>query len=141
MDRRTVALGIAAVAAVVAAVIVTVAKGHGAAPEHKATATYITNVDSIQQQMRVRLTKTAKAYRDFAQGKVDPKLAPELASAEATLQSLERRLVSLQAPPPAARLRALLVKLARAQVALADEVTRLSVFVPRFGALTRKAGV
>jgi hypothetical protein len=140
MDRRTVALGIAAVVAVVAAVVVTVAKGHGASPEHKATASYITSVDAIQQQMRVRLTKTAKAYRDFAHGKVDPKLAPELRSAEATLQALERRLVSLPAPAPATRLRTLLVKLARAQVALADEVARLSVFVPKFGALTRQAG-
>ena len=119
MDRRTVALGIAAVVAVVAAVAVTVANGHGASPKHKATASYITIVDSIQQQMRVQLTKTAKAFRAFAHGKVDPKLAPELAEAEVTLQALERRLVALPAPPPAARLRTLLVKLARAQVALA----------------------
>jgi hypothetical protein len=140
MDRKTVALGVAAGAAVAAAVIVTVANGHGASPEHKAMASYIKSVDAIQQQMRVRLTKTSTAYRDFAHGKVDPKLAPELASAERTLQVLERRLVSLAAPPPAARLRRLLVQLARAQVALADEVTRLSTFVPTFGALTRRVG-
>lgn len=140
MDRKTVALGIAAVAAVAAAVIVTVANGRGASPEHKATASYIKSVDSIQQQMRVRLTKTAKAYRDFAHGRVDPKLAPELTNAQVTLQALERRLVSLAAPAPATRLKSLLVKLARAQVALADEVTRLSTFVPAFAALTRKVG-
>ena len=52
MNRKTVALGIAAVAAVAAAAVVTVANGRGTSPQHDATAAYITSVDTIQQQLR-----------------------------------------------------------------------------------------
>jgi hypothetical protein len=139
MDRRTVVLGVAAVAAVAAAVIVTVANGHGASPEHKATASYIKSADTIQQQMRVELTKATDAYRNFAGGKVTAKLAPQLAHAQATLRVLEQRLRALPAPAVATKLRRLLVRLAAAQVALAGEVARLAVFSPKFIALLRSA--
>jgi hypothetical protein len=139
MDRKTAALGVAAVAAVAAAVIVTVANGHGSSPEHKATASYIKNVDTIQQQMRVELTKATNAYRNFAGGKVTAKLAPQLAEAELTLRTLERRLRELPAPAVAAKLHRLLVRLAAAEVSLADEVGKLAVFSPKFSALLRSA--
>ena len=139
MDRKTIALGIAAVAAVAAAVIVTIANGHGVSPAHKATANYIKSADTIQQQMRVELTKATNAYRGFAGGKVTAKLAPQLAQAERTLRTLERRLRALPAPAVAARLRRLLLQLAAAEVSLADEVGRLAVFSPKFIALLRSA--
>ncbi len=132
-------LGVAAIAAVAAAVIVTVAKGHGASPEHKATANYIKSADTIQQQMRVELTKATNAYRNFAGGKVTAKLAPQLAQAEQTLRTLEQRLRALPAPAVATRLRRLLVRLATAEVSLADEVGRLAGFSPKFIALLRSA--
>ena len=139
MDRRTVALGVAAVVAVAAAVIVTVANGHGASPEHRATASYITSADTIQQQMRVELTKATNAYKNFAGGKVTARLAPQLAEAERTLLTLERRLRALPAPPVAAKLQRLLLKLAAAEVSLADEVGELAVFSPKFIALLHAA--
>ena len=139
MDRKTVALGIAAVAAVAAAVIVTVTHGHGASPEHKAAASYIEQVDAIQQKLRVQLTRATKAYRDFSGGTIDPSLVPDLALARQTMQKLELRLEALPAPGVATRLRSLLVKLAAAEVGLANEVERLAVFAPRFTALLRDA--
>jgi hypothetical protein len=139
MDRKTVVLGVAAVAAVTAAVIVTVANGHGDSPEHKATANYIKSADTLQQQMRVELTKATNAYRNFAGGKVTAKLAPQLAQAEATLRTLEQRLRVLPAPEVATKLRRLLVRLAAAQVDLAGEVARLAVFSPKFIAVLRSA--
>ena len=132
-------LGIAAVAAAAAAVIVTVAKGHGASKEHKAAASYIQQVDVIQQELRVELTKATTAYRDFAGGKIDSSLVSELALAERTMRRLERRLEALPAPAIAVRVHTLLVRLAAAEVGLADEVGRLAVFSPRFTALLRSA--
>jgi hypothetical protein len=137
MDRRTLALGVAAIAAVAAAAIVTVANGRRTSPKHDATAAYIKSVDTIQQHMQVELTKATKAYRDFAGGKIDAKLEPDLLHAEGTLRTLQRRLSSLEAPPVAARLRRLLLTLAGDEVALADEVGRLAAFSPRFTVLVR----
>jgi hypothetical protein len=139
MDRRTVVLGIAAGAAIAAAVIVTVAKNPGPSREHKDAARYIERVDSIQQQLRVELTKATKAYRDFARAHGSAELAVELAGAERTMLKLERRLGAVDAPPVAARLRKLLMRLAAAEVALAHEVSQLAVFSPRFTLLVRAA--
>lgn len=139
MNRRTVVLGITAIAAVAAAVVVTVAKSRGASPEHKETAHYIEQVDAIQQQLRVELTKATKAYRDFAGAAIDASLVAELALAERTMQKLERRLLAVVAPDVAAHLKQLLTKLATAEVALAHEVLQLAVFSPRFTVLLRAA--
>src|SRR5712671_3976957 len=99
MDRKTVALGIAAAVAVGAALTVTLAGRSPASPKHKAVATYIKAVDQIQQQMQAQLTKTVKAYRAFANGSAPSKtLTPQLLQAEQTLESLNRRIVALPAP-------------------------------------------
>jgi hypothetical protein len=144
MDRRTVALGIAAAVAVGAAVIVTLAGRAPASPKHKAVAAYIKDVDRIQQQMQAQLTNTVKAYRAYASGSTPPKiLTPQLLQAEATLQRLQRRIVALPAPVSAKHLRALLVQLTGTEVSTAHEVGRLSVFAPQYSALlkqTRTAG-
>ncbi len=139
MDRRTVALGIAAVAAVVAAVVVTITTSRSSTPGHDATADYIKRVDTIEQQMRVQLTKAAAAYRDFSGGKIHASLEPDLARAERTLRSFERQLIALPAPPVAAHLKTLLVKLARAQVQVSAEVRVLADFAPKFSAVVRGA--
>jgi hypothetical protein len=145
MDRKTVALGIAAAVAVGAAVIVTVAGRSPSSPKHKAVAGYIKAVDQIQQQMRAQLTNTVKAYRAFASGSTPAKtLTPQLAQAELTLRRLQRRIVALPAPAPAKHLRALLIRLTGSEVSIAREVGRLSAFAPRYSALlkqAKKAGV
>ena len=94
MDRRTVALGIAAAVAVGAALIVTLAGRSPASPKHKAVAAYIKDVDQIQQQLQAQLTRTVKAYRTFATAGTSSKtLTPQLLQAELTLQRLRRRIV------------------------------------------------
>ena len=110
MDRKTVALGIAAAVAVGAALIVTLAGRSPASPKHDAIAAYIKDVDQIQQQMQAQLTKTVKAYRSFSSGGTPSKtLTPQLLQAEQTLRRLRQRIVSLPAPAPAKHLRALLL--------------------------------
>src|SRR5215471_3635146 len=100
MDRRTVVLGIAAAGAVAAAVTVTVARGHsGPSKQHREVAAYIESVDTIQQQMRVPLTNTTKAYREFSGGGATPRVRRELADAEQTLRALRRRVVAVDPPP------------------------------------------
>jgi hypothetical protein len=145
MDRRTVALGVAAAVAVAAALVVTLAGRSPASPKHKAVAAYIKSVDQIQQQMQAQLTKTVKAYRDFSSGGTPAKtLTPQLLQAEQTLQRLQQRVVALPAPAPASRLRKLLVQLTGTEVSIAHEVGQLSVFAPRYSAAlkqSRAAGV
>jgi hypothetical protein len=140
VDRKTVALGIAAAVAVAAALVVTLAGRSPASPKHKAVATYIKAVDQIQQQMQAQLTKTVKAYRAFAAGSTPAKtLTPQLQQAEQTLQRLQRRIVALPAPEPAKHLRTLLVQLTGTEVSIAHEVRQLSAFAPRYSALLNRA--
>ena len=140
MDRKTVALGIAAAVAVGAAVVVAVAGRSPSSPKHDAVATYIKDVDQIQQQMQAQLTKTVKAYRAFGNGGTPAKtLTPELVQAEQTLRQLQRRIVALAAPAPARHLRTLLVRLMGAEVSIAHEVGQLAVFSPRYAALLKPA--
>ena len=71
-------LGITAALAVCAAVAVTVFGRSSASPKHKAVATYITDVDQIQQGMQVQLINTVSAFRALANGSVGAKtLTPE----------------------------------------------------------------
>jgi hypothetical protein len=140
MDRRTVALGIAAAVAVGAALIVTLAGRSPASPKHKAVAAYIKDVDQIQQQLQAQLTRTVKAYRTFATAGTSSKtLTPQLLQAELTLQRLRRRIVGLPAPAPAKHLRALLVELTGTEVSMAHEVGRLAAFAPQYSAVLKRA--
>lgn len=141
MDRRTVALGIVAIGAVIAAVVVTVTNHGNSSPKHDAASKYIKSVDAIQQQMRVQITKADAVYRRFAAGKLDASLEPGLARAELTLKRFELQLVVLPAPKIAAPLKALLLQLARAEVALSGEVKSLALFAPTFAALLREASL
>jgi hypothetical protein len=142
MDRKTVALGIAAAVAVGAALIVTLAGRSPASPKHKAVAAYIKAVDQIQQQMQAQLTKTAKAYRAFSNGRAPSKtLTPQLLQAEQTLQRLRRRIVALPAPAPAKHLRALLIQLTDSEVSSAHEIGRLSAYAPQYSAVLKQAKV
>lgn len=141
VDKRTVALGLAAVGAVTAAVVVTVAnhKGGPSAPRKRVGA-YIDDVNTVQNAMRAPLARVLLAYRDFARQSAvahDPK--PELAAATTTLERLERRLAAIPAPVEARRLRALLLQLVSKEAMLTNEVRQMAVFAPPFGKLVRQA--
>ena len=138
MDRRTVALGIAAAVAVGVAVAVTLLGRSSASPKHKAVASYITDVDQIQQGMQVELINTVSVYRAFANGVIPAKtLVPRLGQAERTLRRLQGRLVALPAPVPAKRLRKLLIRLVGSEVSTAHEVGQLATFSPKFAVLLK----
>jgi hypothetical protein len=140
MDRRTVALGVAAALAVAAALVVTLTGRSSGSPKHKAVAGYIQAVNQAQLQMHTQLTKTVKAYADFQRGNVPAKtLTPELAASESTLRRLGRTLAAIPAPPEAKHLRVLLGRLTVAEVAIAHEVAQLAAFARPYAALLRQA--
>jgi hypothetical protein len=135
LNRRTVALGIAAAVAVAAAVAATFTghKSSGESRQRKAVSDYIDTVNLIQNQMHIQLTRVSFAYRDLAAHSGRRKLAPsELGAAATTLARLDRRLVATPAPPEAKKLRALLVRLVAQQASLTREVRQLATFTPRF---------
>jgi hypothetical protein len=135
---RTVALGIVAVCAVVAAATATLInhRSSGESKQRKAVSAYVTAVNDIQNAMNRQLTIVRFAYRDLGAQSPRRKRAPqELSQAARTLSSLDRRLVAMAAPPEAAKLRSLLIRLVGEQAALTREVEELAVFTPRFGVL------
>jgi hypothetical protein len=140
VDRRTVALGIAAAVAVTAAVVVTLTNHSSESPRRKALAAYITQVDALQNRMQSRMTQSIVAYRDFSRGKTPAKrLVPKLTAARQTLVVLGRRVRALPAPAEAAKLKALLVQLNAAEVGTAAEVESLSRFATPYAGLLRRA--
>jgi len=131
MDRRTVALGIAAAGAVAAAVIV-------ALPNHQssrrtALVSYVDAVDGVQARMKYSLTNVLEAYRTFATSKtITPSEQTRLERAERTLTKLRRRLASIASPPDAHVLRLRLLRLVALETAIAREVNELARFVPPY---------
>jgi hypothetical protein len=135
MDKRTVALGIAALGAVAAAVLVTVVKGGHGSPKRNAVASYINTVDGVQQQMRLPLTRVLAAYHDFTRSSASTrKSAQELAAATRTLARLRVRIASVEAPPEAKRLHRLMLQLVHQEAVVTTEVQQLAVFTPRYRA-------
>jgi hypothetical protein len=138
-----VILGLAAAGAVTAAIVVTVSRS-GDSPARKSVKAYIVSVDRVQGEMQYPLTQVLTAYREFAKSSrhTSPALAQKLVQSERTLATLDRRLAALPAPPPAARLRTLLLRLVGAETTITHEVAQLARFAPRFGAViadTRRA--
>jgi hypothetical protein len=132
-DRRTVALGLAAAAAVAAALVVTLAgRGSSESPAHRAVSAYIEEVDAVQQQLRVRLTPLLTAYRGFTTQKPGSQVENKVQAAETTLRVLQQRLARLHPPPEARRLHRLILDLVAADRRIAHEVTELTIFAPRF---------
>jgi len=143
MSRNRVLLATAA-AAITAAVAVGLVVGgvfRNHSSTHRAVARYITSVDTVQQQMRVPLTRLLAAYHSFSTRPGSVQTAKELAAAEQTLRTLERRLAALPAPPAAAKLRLLIVRLVAAELGGARDVDELAHFLPRFGAVAAAAKV
>jgi hypothetical protein len=129
VDRRTLALGVAAVVALAAAVGVTVVNRQ----EQDPVAAYIERVNAVEDGMAGQLSVSAVAYREFARtGVITAARGRKLARAEATLRALDRRLAAVPAPDRAQALRRLLSKLGDAHVAIAEEVTGIAAFTPAF---------
>jgi hypothetical protein len=112
-------------------------KGGGDSP----VATYIKNVNQLNQQMSVPLGKLLKDYRGFSKLKSDPAERTKLIAAERTLRTYERRLAAISAPASAAKLRQLMGEFVRAEDAVAIEISGLAEFMPRFQRLIAVAGV
>lgn len=141
VDKRTLALGVAAAAAVAAAVSVTVLghSSHGSKQRKDVTA-YIEQVNAIQNRMHSPLTRVLLAYRDFSgKGGTTRSSPKELAAAAGTLERLNTRLAAVPAPPEAKTLRKRLVALVAAQASITREVERIAVFSPRFAVQLARA--
>jgi hypothetical protein len=109
--------------------------------DRKAVAAYIVRVDSVEQQLRLPLVKIERTYRNFSTNQVAmTKAAPQFATAEATLRTLQTRLRLIDPPPDGRRLRTLLVGLMGAQADLAHELTTFVNFLPAFGAALKPLG-
>jgi len=135
LSRRNAWLAAGAAVAVTAAVVATVInhKSGGESKQRKAVSAYIQTVNLIQSQMGIQLVKVRAAYGDLnARSGRRKDAAAELATAALTLSKLDRRLVATPAPPEAARLRSLLIKLVGREVALTQELHQLAGFSPRF---------
>lgn len=103
-------------------------------PHQTAVARYIKSVDAVEQQMRVPLTSLLAAYRSFSKSAASPRTEKKLAGAEKTLRTLQRSVSALDAPPEAAKLRALVLRLLGAEVAATHELDQLARFLPPFAA-------
>ena len=135
MDRRTIALGVVAALAVVAAVAVTVANRTHTSAKRTAVASYITQVNVVQEELRAPLARVLKAYRDFGRGNAaNGGSARGLSGAVRTLTTVRRRTAALDAPPQAHRLRRLILALMDEQIAVSREVQQLAAFTPRYRA-------
>ena len=142
LDRRTAVFGAAAVLAVSAALAVTLAnRKPGPSPAHKAVARYIESVNAVQQRAQVPLLRALISYRRLSFAGKTPRRGEEhrLAQAQRTLALLQQQLAAIAAPPQAARLHRLLVRLVRSEAALAVQVHSLAVYLPRLAALVAQS--
>jgi hypothetical protein len=116
--------------------------GHSSdAAQRKAVTAYIERVDAVEQQLRYPLLKIERTYQAFsAHPGTLKKYAPQFATAEATLHTLQTRLQLIDPPPDARRLRTLLVGLIGAQAGLAHELTLLVNFLPAYSTALQPLG-
>jgi hypothetical protein len=103
-------------------------------------ATYITNVNQLQQQMSAPLGKLMTDYKKFSKLKGDTREERKLEAAERTLRTFERRLAAIPAPPEASKLRRLIRQFVSDEDGVAIEISRLARFMPRFQGLLAVAG-
>jgi division protein CdvB (Snf7/Vps24/ESCRT-III family) len=119
--------------------------GQAANPERTAVARYLTRVQKVETAFTKPLGEVTQDGDQFAQHnfKSSSVLGREALAAEESsllraatqIDALRARLASLASPAAAAQLRALLLKLAQRQAALAREVAGIVVFVPSFSAV------
>jgi hypothetical protein len=135
MNRRRVGVVLVGVAAAAAVAVVLGVGGLWAHPSsRKAVNAYIKQVDAVQQQMRLPLTRLLTVYRNFSTRGVSPRVQAQLAGAERTLRTLQLRISAIQAPPDAMKLRRLVLRLVVVERAVASEIDAIGRFAPRFHA-------
>lgn len=135
MTPRHIALALAAVAT--AAAVATVLGADRLWTTHRPSSRaevdrYIKNVDAIEQQMRLPLTRLLTAYHGYSTSRPSAHAERQIAQGARTLRTLERRIAALDTPPAATTLRGLLVQLVEQERIVAQETEQLARFLPRF---------
>lgn len=130
-------LGLAAAGAVTAAIVVSLP--HHESPKRKAVTSYITSIDTIEQQMAYSLGQASRAYRAFTTAHSSSTgIAGKLAQAQKTLALLAARIAALDAPPQARRLRSLVLEVVREEEGVTNEMHTLVVFQAPFNAVLKE---
>ena len=133
---RTLTIAFAVAGGIVAIALVLIPRN--SSPHHSPVARYITSVDSVEAQMTYALTKVEAAYQAVTvRRSTSPATAKALAAAVPTLRKLETRMAGVAAPPAATRLRALILRLVRQEIAATVEIGSFVRFLPRFDAVLR----
>jgi hypothetical protein len=135
--RGWIVLALAVAAGVAAVVVATNGFSFGKAPTaRERVSAYIDRVDLVQKQMGIQIGKVVHAYDAYVKHASSPATMVELTSAETTFRDLRRRVVSVPAPPEAAKLARLLSALLAQEADVAAQVARLASFTPAFHAVT-----
>ena len=131
---RTLTIGFAVAGGLAAIALVLIPRN--GSPHHSPVARYITSVDAVEARMTFALSKVQEAYRAVTvHHSTSPATAKEFVVAGTTLQNLEIRIANLEAPPEATKLRALLLRLVRQEIAATHEIGAFVRFLPSFDAV------
>jgi hypothetical protein len=129
-----ITIGFVVVGGIVAIALVVIPRHHS--PRHSPVSRYITSVDTVEARMTFALSKIQAAYQAVTvRHSTSPATAKQFVAAERTLQTLETRIASLEAPPEAAKLRALLLRLVRQEIEATHEIGAFLRFLPSFDAV------
>ena len=108
-----------------------VVSGCGASAEKQAVNRYFRQVSALQREMLLPLSRINQAYRDFSlRPRSTARELPALTNAELTLRELRTRLVALDSPRSATRVRRLLVHLLDVEVTTAHELRSTAAYLP-----------
>ena len=119
--------------AVAAVALGVLAAGCGGDDRRLSVERYVTDVNAVHGQLRQALNEASFAYREYTTDGADlAELRPRLVRAERSIRTLDARLATLEPPDEARRLHVAMRDLVGAEAALADELERLSVFLPQF---------
>ncbi|MGH2934108.1 MAG: hypothetical protein ACRDL2_06285 [Gaiellaceae bacterium] len=133
-STRTLTIGFAVAGGVAAIALVVIPRN--SAPHHSAVYRYVTSVDAVEARMSYALSNVQSAYRAVTVGhSTSAATRKKFVTAERTLRVLDKRIAGLPPPPEAAKLRKLVLRLVRQEIAATHEVTALVAFLPRFDAV------
>lgn len=134
--RGWIVLALAVAAGVAAVVVATNGFSFGKAPTaRERVSKYIDQVDLVQKQMGIEIGKVVHAYGAYVKHSSSPATLAELTNAQTTFRDLRQRIVSVPAPPEAAKLARLLSSLLAQEADVAAQVSRLATFTPAFHAV------
>jgi hypothetical protein len=122
----------------------------GSSSPRPAVASYLQQVNKIETELATPLSTVSVTGSEFAKLESARGRQPnigvyeaqnrQLLGALAQIQALRRKLIALDAPPPAAHLRSLLIQVVTLQAKLTHEAARLVLFLPRFTAELQPLG-